>query len=93
MSEDIDIKLIPTKIFNLLSRDKRKATRKALLQQIEELITHPLSSFSIEKKMIRDEYRYIEYELKYPQQFSQLPCLRPIIKLELIETLPLLQIE
>lgn len=34
-----------------------------------------------------DEYRYVELELKYPQQFNQSPCLRPIIKLELMETI------
>ena len=35
----------------------------------------------------------MEYELKYPQQFSQAPCLRPIIKLELMETISLHAIE
>lgn len=49
--------------------------------------------FEIEEKLVRDEYRYVEYELKYPQQFSQPPCLRPIIKLELIETISLHAIE
>lgn len=93
MSEDVDIKLIPTTIFNSLSRDKRKAKRKALLEEIENLLTHQSSNFSIEEKIVRDEYRYIEYQLRYPQQFSQAPCLRPIIKLELIETILPLQAE
>ncbi|MDE1492064.1 nucleotidyl transferase AbiEii/AbiGii toxin family protein [Xenorhabdus bovienii] len=93
MSEDVDIKLIPTDAFNSFGRDKRKAKRKALVQQIEESLTHQSSYFSIEEKIVRDEYRYVEYELKYPQQFSQVPCLRPIIKLELMETIPLLQVE
>ncbi|MDC9623151.1 nucleotidyl transferase AbiEii/AbiGii toxin family protein [Xenorhabdus sp. XENO-7] len=93
MSEDVDIKLIPTDAFNSFGRDKRKATRKALVQQIEKSLTHQSSHFSIKEKKARDEYRYVEYELKYPQQFRQAPCLRPIIKLELMETIPLLQIE
>ncbi|MEF1302612.1 nucleotidyl transferase AbiEii/AbiGii toxin family protein, partial [Vibrio owensii] len=49
--------------------------------------------FTVETRSVRDEYRYVEFELKYPQQFSQAPCLRPIIKLELIETIPLLDVE
>ncbi len=93
MSEDVDIKLIPTNEFNALGRDKRKAKRKNLVQQIERLLTHQMSHFAIEERNVRDEYRYIEYELKYPQQFSQAPCLRPIIKLELIETIPLQTVE
>lgn len=93
MSEDVDIKLLPRAAFNSFSRDKRKAARKALTLQIEEHLTHPSSYFSIQKRKVRDEYRYIEYELKYPQQFTQIPCLRPIIKLELIETCHPFQIE
>lgn len=93
MSEDVDIKLIPTDVFNSFSRDKRKAKRKVLLKEIEDILTLQSSHFSIEEKIVRDEYRYVEYQLKYPQQFSQAPCLRPIIKLELIETIPLLQVE
>ncbi|NRD75438.1 nucleotidyl transferase AbiEii/AbiGii toxin family protein [Shewanella sp. VB17] len=88
MSEDVDIKLIPTEIFQLLSLSKKKTSRKALVEHIEAAIIQS-SYFTIEKKQVRDEYRYIEYELKYPQQFSQVPCLRPIIKLELMKNIPL----
>ena len=49
---------IPTAIFNSLARDKRKAKRKALSEEIENLLTHQSSNFSIEeKKIVRDEYR------------------------------------
>ncbi len=54
MSEDIDIKLIPTDVFNSFSRDKRKA----LLKEIEDILTLQSSHFSIEEKIVRDEYRY-----------------------------------
>ena len=92
MSEDVDIKLIPTESFKILSRGKKKILRKALIEQVETNIVQS-AKFSIEDKLVRDEYRYIEYELKYPQQFSQAPCLRPIIKLELMETIPLHDVE
>lgn len=92
MSEDVDIKLIPTKVFQAFSRGKRKVFRKALVEQIEASIIQS-NYFFIEKKRVQDEYRYVEYDLKYPQQFSQAPCLRPIIKLELMETISLHAVE
>ncbi|UTZ35922.1 nucleotidyl transferase AbiEii/AbiGii toxin family protein [Vibrio campbellii] len=92
MSEDVDIKLIPNPAFDELSRAKKKAARKACVNEIEQAITQS-ERFTVETRSVRDEYRYVEFELKYPQQFSQAPCLRPIIKLELIETIPLLDVE
>ncbi|MFA0338110.1 nucleotidyl transferase AbiEii/AbiGii toxin family protein [Vibrio breoganii] len=92
MSEDVDIKLIPSKEFDVLSRGKKKTARKTLIEQIERTIEQS-QQFTIESRLVRDEYRYVEYELKYPQQFNQAPCLRPIIKLELMETIPLLEVE
>ncbi|HDY7661617.1 TPA: nucleotidyl transferase AbiEii/AbiGii toxin family protein [Vibrio vulnificus] len=92
MSEDVDIKLIPNQAFDELSRAKKKGVRKAWVNEIEQAITHS-ERFTVETRSVRDEYRYVEFELRYPQQFSQVPCLRPIIKLELIETIPLLDVE
>ena len=92
MSEDVDIKLIPNPAFDELSRAKKKAARKACVNEIEQALTQS-GLFNVETRSVRDEYRYVEFELKYPQQFSQAPCLRPIIKLELIETIPLLDVE
>ncbi|TFH89234.1 nucleotidyl transferase AbiEii/AbiGii toxin family protein [Vibrio ouci] len=92
MSEDVDIKLIPKKAFDALSRAKKKAARKTCVNEIEQAITQS-ERFTVEKRSVRDEYRYVELELRYPQQFSQAPCLRPIIKLELMETISLLDVE
>ncbi|MEZ9936244.1 nucleotidyl transferase AbiEii/AbiGii toxin family protein [Vibrio breoganii] len=92
MSEDVDIKLIPKPVFDELSRSKKKAARKVCINKIEQALTQS-ERFTVEARSVRDEYRYVELELKYPQQFRQAPCLRPIIKLELIETIPLLDVE
>lgn len=92
MSEDVDIKLIPNQAFNELSRAKKKAVRKTCIDDLEQAITQS-EQFTVESRVVRDEYRYVEFELRYPQQFSQAPCLRPIIKLELMETIPLLEVE
>lgn len=37
-------------------------------------------------KVTRDEYRYNEIPVRYSQEYAQVPCLRPSIKLELMET-------
>lgn len=92
MSEDVDIKLIPKQAFDELSRAKKKAVRKACINGIEQAITRS-ELFTVEARSVSDEYRYVELELRYPQQFSQAPCLRPIIKLELMETIPLFDAE
>ncbi|PQJ85112.1 nucleotidyl transferase AbiEii/AbiGii toxin family protein [Aliivibrio sifiae] len=92
MSEDVDIKLIPNQAFDELSRTKKKTARKACINEIEQAVTQS-EQFTVETRSVRDEYRYAEIELRYLQQFSQAPCLRPIIKLELIETIPLLAVE
>ncbi|CCO48992.1 conserved hypothetical protein [Vibrio nigripulchritudo SOn1] len=92
MSEDVDIKLIPKPAFNELSRAKKKAVRKICINEVEQAITQS-KLFTIEERTVNDEYRYVEFEFRYPQQFSQSPCLRPIIKLELMETIPLLDVE
>lgn len=92
MSEDVDIKLIPNPAFNKLSRAKKKAVRKICINEVEEAITQS-KLFTIEERTVNDEYRYVEFKFRYPQQFSQSPCLRPIIKLELMETIPLLDVE
>ena len=92
MSEDVDIKLIPRRAFDKLSRAKKKAARKTCINEIEQAIIQS-ELFTVETRSVRDEYRYVELELRYPQQFSQAPCLRPIIKLELMETIPLLDVE
>lgn len=88
MSEDVDIKMIPNHKFLSFTRARRKAVRKEFIQVLlDKLDGHPDLIYS--KKTVLDEYRYVEIEIKYPQQYHQAPCLRPYIKLELIETIEL----
>jgi len=87
MSEDVDIKLVPGADFLALSRSRRKASRKAVIQSITDAIT-ATGMFSVDddQKVTRDEYRYNDIPVRYPQRLAQEPCLRPFIKLELMET-------
>lgn len=87
MSEDVDLKLIPNCAFlELVSRAAKKAARKSIKMQIEDLIERSFE-FSLEAHTnIRDEYRYFCFNVRYPQEYKQAPCLRPFIKLEFIES-------
>lgn len=87
MSEDVDIKLVPGADFLALSRSRRKASRKAIIQSITDAIT-ATGMFSVDddQKVTRDEYRYNDIPVRYPQRLAQAPCLRPFIKLELMES-------
>lgn len=89
MSEDIDIKLVPaTDTFHQFGRDKRKNIRKEIVLTIITAVTDT-GIFSMDDdnpRITRDEYRYNEISLRYPQAFAQAPCLRPFIKLEIMET-------
>lgn len=87
MSEDIDLKLVPTLCFqNLTSRSARRRVRKAVKHQIELLIAE-CDTFLLEgQAVVKDEYSYFSFGIRYPQAHQKAPCLRPFIKLELIES-------
>lgn len=86
MSEDVDIKLIPQGAFDELgTRNTRKKARRKIYLAIIDVIEKS-NVFSVEGEPIqRDEYRYQVINIRYPQSHSIAPCLRPFIKLELIE--------
>jgi predicted nucleotidyltransferase component of viral defense system len=68
MSEDVDLKMVPSEAFHALpSRSIKRKVRKGI-------------------RGIIDEYRYMCFNIRYPQAYSQAPCLRPFIKLEFIES-------
>jgi len=87
MSEDIDLKLIPKQSFShQSSQNARRSSRKDVKNLIESLI-ESCALFSIEgTPTISDKYRYFAFDIRYPQQYQQIPCLRPFIKLEFIES-------
>lgn len=92
MSEDVDIKLIPTQEFLEKGTGAKRKARKELVDQlIARLAKHTYLEYS--NKTVRDSYRYVEIEIEYPQKYHQAPCLRPYIKLELIETIELQGVE
>lgn len=87
MSEDVDIKIINKNVLAGSSKAQIRKERRELHQRVLENINSN-AVFSIESKpIIFDEYRYQQFDIRYPQTHSVIPCLRPFIKLELMETL------
>jgi predicted nucleotidyltransferase component of viral defense system len=89
MSEDVDIKLVPcADFFYRHSRSKRRTIRKLVIKKIaDSIVATEIFTFDTQNpKSTRDEYRYSEIPVRYPQRYVQTPCLRPFIRLELIET-------
>ncbi|WP_318521324.1 nucleotidyl transferase AbiEii/AbiGii toxin family protein [Photobacterium leiognathi] len=90
MSEDVDIKIIPSKATNQLSKTQagkvRLALRDQVIAQLNQSSCFNVSMDNPKNYYSRDQYRYTEIQVGYPQKFSQAPCLRPYIKLELMET-------
>ena len=87
MSEDVDIKLVIKPGFAGETKSAMRKHRKALRDGLLDLLdASDIFSVTKDDVVVRDEYRYIEIPVTYPQNFNQAPCLRPSIKLELIET-------
>jgi predicted nucleotidyltransferase component of viral defense system len=87
MSEDVDIKIIPKDLLETVSKTQKIKARRKLHYQVLDII-HSNDLFTIDSKpVIFDEYRYQQFDIRYPQAHSIVPCLRPFIRLELIETL------
>ena len=87
MSEDVDIKIIPKNVLTDISKTQKRKARKKLHHQVIEIINSNNLFIIEDKAIIYDEYRYQQFNIRYPQAHSKAPCLRPFIKLELIETL------
>jgi hypothetical protein len=87
MSEDVDIKIIPKNLLAEISKTQKRKARKEIHRQVSEIVNSN-DLFTIENQpIIFDDYRYQQFDIRYPQAHSKAPCLRPFIKLELIETL------
>lgn len=87
MSEDVDLKLVPKQTFSKLSsRSAKKNARKAVKQRVEAIIEQSMIFSTESEPIVRDEYRYFSFDIRYPQEYQQAPCLRPFIKLEFIES-------
>jgi predicted nucleotidyltransferase component of viral defense system len=98
MSEDIDIKVVLSPTTHPLSKGRGDRARlKALHKVIPELVSEVglgLKEYSEkENPWIRDSHRHYVVGAAYKSAYTQLPSLRPELKLELVERPPFLKPE
>lgn len=99
MSEDIDIKVLLRPTAKPLKKGRGDRMRlKALHDLIPKLLDKlgfPLLEYpdGVDNPRIRDSHRYYVVGAGYRTMYSELPSLRPQLKLELIQRHPLLPLE
>lgn len=76
MSEDIDIKMVPIE-----GRPNNSTARRALRQSVVAALT--AEGFAFGEPHVRNEGKYIQIVLPYPQIMPQVAALRPEIQIEL----------
>ena len=88
MSEDIDIKLVPrAQAIEGMSRNKLKNIRKDIVSKIEaDLLGSEVFSIKENGIVKRNEYRFSEFSIIYPQTQPVENALRPHLKLDLTES-------
>lgn len=85
MSEDIDIKLVPSLDILKESRSKQKKLRKGIEEAISEKL-NASSLFFIKSIKKRDEGKYQHFLVEYPKEFAEINALRPELQLEITES-------
>jgi len=86
MSEDLDIKLDPSEATIKSSRSEQRKLRKNIHNKIIDLIEKD-DIFDIAEKQVKNEYRFLNFQIRYPKQFSIDKALRSELQLELTESL------
>jgi len=81
MSEDVDIKILPTERGMQLTNTARRRALGNLKREIVELLKS--ADFHIKENQSHNENRYIELGLSYSEIFIIASALRPTIKIEL----------
>lgn len=96
MSEDIDIKVILQDVDlkkNRANRSRLIALHDKIMEGLAELNLPLSAGHGCDNPHIRDGYRYCAINAAYKSVYSQLPSLRPELKLEFIHREPLLPVQ
>lgn len=90
MSEDIDIKLVPSEETLTQSKEKQKGLRKGVGQLITNAIEQS-DQFSLipqeENPIKRDSHKFHQWLIGYPRTLPEEGALRPHLQLELTESI------
>ncbi|WP_233588736.1 nucleotidyl transferase AbiEii/AbiGii toxin family protein [Legionella sp. km535] len=85
MSEDVDIKLIPSLDVQNETRGQQRKLRGHYHQKIYSLLDAH-SIFELSEKSKRDEGKYLQCHIKYPRFHTTIDAIRPEILLEITES-------
>jgi predicted nucleotidyltransferase component of viral defense system len=85
MSEDIDLKLVPSKSMSNVSRNIKRQKRR----EVQEIVFSSLKSslFTIKESKKQNEGQYQQFLVEYPLSHPQIQALRPHLQLELTESI------
>lgn len=86
MSEDIDMKLVPTERAYALSKSQQRNSRKKLHLNIVAFLEASKTFSLVSTPIIRNEYRYQQFLIRYPSGLKSVTALRPHLQLELTES-------
>ncbi len=89
MSEDIDIKCVPSSSMSYASRDKKRQKRRNIQETIISFIDSSPHFQLIDCKK-RNEGKYQQFLIKYPINYPKSEALRPHLQLELTESVLLM---
>lgn len=86
MSEDIDLKLVPDDTTKLLSNSAQRTLRKRIHLNITDKILNSGLFTQSQDLVVRNERRFLQLLLNYPNSFPSSDALRTHIQLELTES-------
>jgi len=86
MSEDIDIKLVPTEEVSAESRTEQRRLRRELHGQLQTLLEGSELFSLVQAPGIQNEYRFQQFLIEYPTRHDTFKALRPHLQLELTES-------
>lgn len=86
MSEDIDLKLVPDIATKLLSNSAQRTLRKRIHLNITNQILNSGLFTQSQEPVVRNERRFLQLLLSYPNAFPSSAALRTHIQLELTES-------
>jgi predicted nucleotidyltransferase component of viral defense system len=86
MSENIDIKLVPTEEVSAESRTEQRRLRRELHGQLQALLEGSELFSLVQAPGIQNEYRFQQFLIEYPTRHDTFKALRPHLQLELTES-------
>lgn len=81
MSEDVDLKVLPTEEGRKLNPSELRRALSVLKQEVQVLLD--VNGFTIDNRIARNDNHFIGFDLIYPAIFDVNDALRPNIKIEL----------